>query len=245
VDVATGKRVVWLRERILRTFTTGDWEAVGLLTGRAEVVEGHPRLLRSLRFRDEDYSGNALTVLRTLVEADPASLTIVEDYLNDHYPEPTAPLPDTLVTAARPDAIAQASHEYDVALSFAGEDRAYVEQVAERLRAANVRVFYDAFETAALWGKNLIDHLAEVYGQRSRFVVIFASKHYAAKAWPTHERQAAQARAFKEQRVVVLPARFDNTEVPGLPPTVAYVDLNTVSVDELVALILAKVGEAA
>ena len=32
---------------------------------------------------------------------------------------------------------------YDVALSFAGEQRAYVEHVADCLRARGVRVFYD------------------------------------------------------------------------------------------------------
>src|SRR5262249_20299813 len=69
----------------------------------------------------------------------------------------------------------KASSEYDVALSFAGEDRTYVEDVARILKAAGVRVFYDKFETVQLWGRNLADHLGEVYGKRSRFVVIFIS----------------------------------------------------------------------
>ena len=34
-------------------------------------------------------------------------------------------------------------YRYDVCLSFAGEDRDYVDKVAEELRAAGVRVFYD------------------------------------------------------------------------------------------------------
>ena len=32
---------------------------------------------------------------------------------------------------------------YDIALSFAGEDREYVEAVAESLRVKSIRVFYD------------------------------------------------------------------------------------------------------
>ena len=90
-------------------------------------------------------------------------------------------------------------------MSFAGEDRPYVEGIANGLKAAGVRVFYDLFEKATLWGKNLGDHLGEVYGKRSRFVVIFVSEHYARKAWPTYERQSAQARAIRENAVVVLP----------------------------------------
>ena len=84
--------------------------------------------------------------------------------------------------------------EYHVALSFAGENRAYVEEVANGLRAAGVNVFYDEFEKASLWGKNLVDHLADIYQNRSRYVVLFISEFYVQKAWPKHERQHAQAR---------------------------------------------------
>jgi hypothetical protein len=72
---------------------------------------------------------------------------------------------------------------FDVALSFAGEQRAYVEQVATGLREASVSVFYDTFERVDLWGKNLVDHLAGIYQRRSRYVVMFISKEYVEKAW--------------------------------------------------------------
>jgi hypothetical protein len=243
LDLETGKRVVALRERILRDFRKSDWEAIGLLTGQSAIIEGHDRLLRSLYFNDEDYPGNALTVLRAIVEADPPAVNVIEQYTNDHYPAA-----DPVITAPTADAETEPNtpaHDFDIALSFAGEDRAYVEQVAEHLKIAGIKVFYDAFEKATLWGQNLADHLADVYGRRSRFVIIFASKHYAEKAWPTLERQAAQARAIKERQVVVLPARFDQTEIPGLLSTVGYVDLTTTPVAEFVALILERLGNAA
>lgn len=41
--------------------------------------------------------------------------------------------------------VTEPSFDFDVALSFAGEDRAYVHAVAERLRENRVRVFYDEF----------------------------------------------------------------------------------------------------
>lgn len=131
---------------------------------------------------------------------------------------------------------------YDVSLSFAGENRDYVERVAEVLKQADVTVFYDGFEKAVLWGKNLIDHLADIYQHRSRFVVMFISKYYVEKAFPTHERQQAQARALVAREEYILPARFDDTEVPGLPSTVAYADLRKVSSEELADLILVKLG---
>jgi hypothetical protein len=48
---------------------------------------------------------------------------------------------------------------YDVCLSFAGEQRAYVEKVAQALQERGVRVFYDVYERATLWGKDLPTHL--------------------------------------------------------------------------------------
>jgi len=130
--------------------------------------------------------------------------------------------------------------EYDVALSFAGENREYVEQVATLLKERSVAVFYDRFEETSLWGENLVDRFAEVYGSKSRFVVLFVSEHYAVKAWPTLERQHAQAKAMKSAHAVVLPARFDDTEIPGLPDTVGYLDLRRLSPEEVVDRVIQK-----
>lgn len=133
--------------------------------------------------------------------------------------------------------------EYDIALSFAGEDRHYVEHVANKLREANVNVFYDKFEETNLWGKNLADHLGAVYSN-SRYVVIFVSKYYADKVWPNHERQHAQARALRNQEDTILPARFDDTEVPGLPSTISYINLRKITPDELAEKIIRKVNQS-
>ena len=42
--------------------------------------------------------------------------------------------------------------KYGVALSFAGEQRLYVEEVARTPQSRGVSVFYDKFETVRLWG---------------------------------------------------------------------------------------------
>jgi predicted aspartyl protease len=116
-------------------------------------------------------------------------------------------------------------YEFDVALSFAGEQRSDVERVADYLKNAGLRVFYDAHEKASLWGKDLYVHLSDVYQNRARYCIIFASREYADKSWTGHERQNAQARALREKgNEYILPVRFDDTEVPGLPRTVGYLD---------------------
>lgn len=132
--------------------------------------------------------------------------------------------------------------EFDVALSFAGEDRSYVSEVADVLREMGFRVFYDKYETVSLWGKDLYTHLREIYFQRAKYTVMFISKHYKKKLWTNHERESAQARAFLENKEYILPARFDSTKIPGFLPTVGYVNLNGFQPVEFALLIKQKIG---
>jgi hypothetical protein len=132
------------------------------------------------------------------------------------------------------------SPEFDIALSFAGEDRIYVDQVARLLRDRGIRVFYDLFEEADLWGKDLYTYLIDLYQNRAKFTVMFISVAYRKKRWANHERQAAQARAFQESQEYILPARFDDTDIPGVLPTTGYVSLQNRSPDQLVSLITRK-----
>ncbi|ARV58785.1 hypothetical protein BZZ01_09155 [Nostocales cyanobacterium HT-58-2] len=116
------------------------------------------------------------------------------------------------------------NYKYDVALSFAGEDRRYAQKLAQLLQARGINVFYDEYEEATLWGKNLYEHLLEVYQKQARFCVMFLSQHYARKLWTNHEREAAQARAFKEKREYILPIRLDNTDISAILPTIGYIE---------------------
>lgn len=134
--------------------------------------------------------------------------------------------------------------DYDVALSYAGEDRAYVQQVADLLTRHGVRVFYDQDMVAELWGSDLYVTLDEVYRKRARFVVVFVSGAYVSKPWTRHERQSAQARTLLEPGPYLLPVRLDDSELPGLRPTMAYLDARRTSVERLVELIRRKLDPA-
>ena len=132
--------------------------------------------------------------------------------------------------------------EYDVALSYAGEDRAYVEIVAAALQEKGIKVFYDKYERASMWGKNLYDHLSDVYGQKSQYTVMFISEHYRSKNWTNFERETAQARAFADNREYILPVRFDETQLPGMLNTTAYVSADEYAPKELAELIVEKIS---
>lgn len=134
-------------------------------------------------------------------------------------------------------------YEYDVALSFAGEDRDLAEKIATVLKTHGVRVFYDSFEQANLWGKDLFVHLHEVYSKKSRFCMMIISSAYLDKMWTVHERKAAQSRALKERdNEYVLPIRIDNTELPGLPDTIAYLDISRYGYLKICQLFIQKIG---
>lgn len=134
--------------------------------------------------------------------------------------------------------------KFDVALSFAGEDRPYVRTVASTLRENDVLVFFDEYEQVDMWGKNLYEHLHDIYSSKARYCVIFISEAYARKMWTSHERRSAQERALSESSEYILPARFDSTVLPGLPSTVGYVDLKGMPPEQFADLILRKLGKA-
>lgn len=136
-------------------------------------------------------------------------------------------------------------YEYDICLTFAGEDRPYVEMVARGLKDKRVRVFYDHDEAVELWGKDLTEHFDWVYRKASRYCVMFISSFYAAKVWTRHERRSALARALSEKYEYILPARFDETDLPGLQPTIAYIDLREVAPATLIEYLLEKLGRKA
>ncbi len=132
---------------------------------------------------------------------------------------------------------------YDVVLSYAGEDREYAEALFNALSHHGVRVFYDKSDQATLWGKNLYTHLSELYQNEARYCVMFLSKNYAAKLWTNHEREAAQARAFKENKEYILPIRLDDTHIPGISSTTGYLNWPPATAETVAGMLLTKLSE--
>lgn len=131
---------------------------------------------------------------------------------------------------------------FDVAFSFAGEQREYVRRVRAALEGKSLVVFFDEDYQIQLWGKPLTEALPDIYSNRAKAVVVFVSKEYAAKDWTTLEKRAALERAVREKSDFVLPARFDNTELPGLSSAVSYISLNNLTPEDFAELIVKKLG---
>jgi TIR domain-containing protein len=136
----------------------------------------------------------------------------------------------------------KAAKEYDVAISFAGEDRRLAEALAKALKQSGIKVFYDKNERSTLWGKDLFQHLSTVYRDRARYCVVLVSKVYVKKDWTRHELKNAQERAFRQRKEYILPIQLDKTKLPGLNTTTGYIDASVTTVSEIVHLIGEKLG---
>lgn len=134
--------------------------------------------------------------------------------------------------------------DFDVAVSFAGEDRGLVAEVVEGLKERGISVFYDRDYTAEMWGENLVGYLQSVYQLRARFMIMFVSDHYRDKMWTRHELRSAQSRALQQDSAYILPVRLDDTELPGLHLTTGYLDAREVSAEGIVEATVGRLGAA-
>jgi tetratricopeptide (TPR) repeat protein len=135
--------------------------------------------------------------------------------------------------------------EYDIAISFAGEDRASAQQLADFLvNQFHLTVFYDDYEQATLWGTHLTEKLIRIYRDNARFCVVLVSVHYKIKRWTRHEWRAAQERAFTQsEKEYILPIHLDDTKLDGLFETMGFLDARKLSMQTIARLIFEKVGD--
>lgn len=139
------------------------------------------------------------------------------------------------------DILSKSMHTYDIAISFAGEDREIAEKLANSIVLKGFNVFYDDYEKANLWGKNLYDHLIKIYRDEAKYCLILISNNYAKKLWTNHERRAAQTRAIKENCEYILPLKLDDTDIDGILDTVGYIEYNHTKFEEIINLIEEKI----
>lgn len=104
--------------------------------------------------------------------------------------------------------------DYEIALSFAGENRELAKHIADSLVELDVQVFYDeTFETNFLgtaWSKQF----QAIFGEKSRLVVCLLDKRHAEKIWPTFEREHFAPRIETNS---VIPIYLDDTKFVGIP----------------------------
>lgn len=139
--------------------------------------------------------------------------------------------------------IRRLGYEYDVAVSFAGSSRDVVAKLVNVLTERGLEVFYDFDQQARLWGKDLREELARVYGQQAQFMIVCLSDDYPERDWPAFELQIGKDAATKRTEDYLLPLVVGATRpaIVGLPETVGHISLSDRSLDEIAELVSEKV----
>jgi hypothetical protein len=136
---------------------------------------------------------------------------------------------------------------YDLAVSFAGEQRNYVEQVVRNCQELGLRVFYDRDKNNEWWGKNFIRQQRVIYSSLTRFFVPFISTEYLAKPIPADEFSAAMMTAVNQGDGYVLPVLVGDVQVPQdlLHPHIHYLHASDYTPEQLAHELAQRVGKAA
>jgi hypothetical protein len=109
---------------------------------------------------------------------------------------------------------AERSHDYDIAMSFAAEQRDYVELTVTAAKALGLQVFYDRDMTHKWWGQNFVREQRRVYGQRALHFVPFISADYLIRQYPLDEFSYAMVVSVERGNDYILPVLVGDVEVP-------------------------------
>ncbi len=134
--------------------------------------------------------------------------------------------------------------KYDIAFSFAEENRDFVDRVAEHLRNSSIEIYYDDHERINNWGEDLRTHIHNVYLNEARFCMMFISEQYKQKYWTQFERDRVKARSFfSKHKAYILPFRLDNTEIAGITDTLIYLTAEKLNEEQLAEAIFNKISK--
>ncbi len=138
---------------------------------------------------------------------------------------------------------------FAIALSFPGERREYVEQVANALLPAfggekgKSRIFYDNWHEGLIIGYTSDRKLQSIYATESDLIVPFFSEDYVKKDWTSVELRAIEALIFKREFDRVMPFRFDDVEIPGSYDTDIFPLVSKRPAEDVARLILDRYRE--
>lgn len=131
--------------------------------------------------------------------------------------------------------------EFDVAISFAGEDRPVASEINAVLRRAGYRVFYDREQQHHLLGEDLATYLHDMYLRRSHYAIVIVSANFLRSRWAGNwEWPAVLARMQSQREPYVLPYLIDHVRLPGLNPTIGFASLDQFRPREFAQLVVRK-----
>lgn len=118
------------------------------------------------------------------------------------------------------------THVFDVALSFPGEVRPFIEKIVEELER-NIgpnSYFYDNNYVSQLARPSLDTLLQDIYRNRSNLVVVFLCSDYQRKEWCGIEFRAIKEILMERDNKKIMFVKMDDGVVEGVFKTDGYID---------------------
>jgi len=141
--------------------------------------------------------------------------------------------------------ISDSTKRFLVSLSFAGEKRDYVKQVADCLceSISKDKIFYDKYYISELARPNLDTYLCNIYKDDSELLVIFLNKDYTNKEWCGLEWRVVREIIKKKNDNDIMLIRFDSTEIDGILSIDGFLDIKNMLPSEVAKLILERLDQ--
>jgi len=114
--------------------------------------------------------------------------------------------------------------EYDIAISFATEDKGIAWQLYKALNKNRPRLkcyFYEKEQEDQL-GDHLLGIVSDVYGKKAKHAMVIISQHYADKKWTQHEWMIIDEQRSIRGYNYLIPISLDETPLPGLSDSVIF-----------------------
>ncbi|MET0624639.1 MAG: tetratricopeptide repeat protein [Pyrinomonadaceae bacterium] len=133
---------------------------------------------------------------------------------------------------------------FRIALSFAGEKRDFVEQVAALLarQLGEAAILYDKYHEAEFSRSDLAFYLPDLYEKEAELVVAVFCPDYESKEWCGLEWSAIFGLLKKRKVSEVMLTRFGRVEGKGLRGLAGYTDLDELTPEQAASLILERLA---
>jgi general stress protein CsbA len=133
---------------------------------------------------------------------------------------------------------------FQVALSYPGEVRDRVSGIASILERTLARdaIFYDKWYAGELARPNLDLHLQDIYKRDSELLVIVLCAEYEAKDWCGLEWRVVRDLIKHREADRIMLLRLDDAPISGLLSIDGYLDIATLSDEQVANLILSRVA---
>lgn len=105
-------------------------------------------------------------------------------------------------------------YEFDIAISFAGENREVARFLRDCLEVLDAHVFFDENFEVNFLGTAWNAQFRRIFAEDSRLVVCLLDTHHLSKIWPTFERECFLPRVADAE---VIPIFLDDTKFLGIP----------------------------